>query len=70
LLQKAISREGKALLNPLPSHAPTMLYEEWVLSKRVACSTTTFQIWMQRNDLNIVYAMILDPEGKLSPTTP
>jgi len=66
LLQKAISREGKALVESLAiSCTNTMLYEEVGLVEEGGLLDNYISDLMQRNDLNIIYAMILDPEGKV-----
>jgi len=64
LLQDAIVREGKALVESLAiSCTNTMLYEEIGLVEEGGLLDNYISDLMQRRDLNIIYAMILDPKG-------
>jgi signal transduction histidine kinase len=66
LLQDAIVREGKALVESLAiSCTNTMLYEEIGLVEEGGLLDNYISDLMQRRDLNIIYAMILDPKGKI-----
>ena len=66
LLQDAIAREGKALVESLAiSCTNTMLYEEIGLVEEGGLLDNYISDLMQRRDLNIHYAMILDPKGKI-----
>jgi signal transduction histidine kinase len=66
LLQDAIAREGKALVETLAiSCTNTMIYEETGLVEEGGLLDNYISDLMQRKDLNIIYAMILDPKGKV-----
>ena len=66
LLQDAIAREGKALVESLAiSCTNTMLYEEIGLVEEGGLLDNYISDLMQRRDLNIIYTMILDPKGKV-----
>jgi len=66
LLQDAIIREGKALVESLAiSCTNTMLYEEIGLVEEGGLLDNYISDLMQRRDLNIIYAMIIDPKGKI-----
>ncbi len=66
LLQEAIAKEGKALVESLAiSCTNTMLYEEIGLVEEGGLLDNYISDLMQRRDLNIHYAMILDPKGKV-----
>ena len=66
LLQGAIVREGKALVESLAiSCSNTMLYEEIGLIEEGGLLDNYISDLMQRRDLNIIYVMILDPKGKV-----
>ena len=66
LLQDSIVREGKALVESLAiSCTNTMLYEEIGLVEEGGLLDNYISDLMQRRDLNTIYAMILDPEGKV-----
>jgi signal transduction histidine kinase len=66
LLQDAIAREGKALVESLAiSCTNTMLYEEIGLVEEGGLLDNYISDLMQRKDLNIIYTMILDPKGKV-----
>jgi len=66
LIQNAIVKEGKALAESLAiSCTNTMLYEEIGLVEEGGLLDNYIADLMQRGDLNIIYAMILDPKGKV-----
>jgi signal transduction histidine kinase len=66
LLQDAIIREGRALVESLAiSCTNTMLYEKIGLVEEGGLLDNYISDLMQRRDLNILYAMILDPKGKV-----
>ena len=66
LLQDTIVREGRALVESLAiSCTNTMLYEETGLVEEGGLLDNYISDLMQRRDLNIIYAMILDPKGKV-----
>jgi len=66
LLRDAIVREGKALVESLAiSCTNTMLYEEIGLVEEGGLLDNYISDLMQRRDLNIIYAMIIDPKGKI-----
>jgi two-component system, NtrC family, sensor kinase len=66
LLQDAIVKEGKALVESLAiSCTNTMLYEEIGLVEEGGLLDNYISDLMQRRDLKILYAMILDPRGKV-----
>lgn len=66
LLHDLITREGKALVESLAiSCTNTMLYEEIGLVEEGGLLDNYISDLMQRKDLNIIYAMILDPAGKI-----
>lgn len=66
LLHDSIMREGKALTESLAiSCTNTMLYEEIGLVEEGGLLDNYISDLMQRKDLNIIYAMILDPKGKV-----
>jgi signal transduction histidine kinase len=66
LLQDTIIREGRALVESLAiSCTNTMLYEETGLVEEGGLLDNYISDLMQRKDLNIIYAMILDPKGKV-----
>ena len=66
LLQDAIVKEGKALVESLAiSCTNTMLYEEIGLVEEGGLLDNYISDLIQRRDLNILYAMILDPKGKV-----
>ncbi len=66
LLQEVIVREGKALIESLAiSCTNTILYEEIGLVEEGGLLDNYISDLMQRKDLNIIYAMILDPKGKV-----
>ena len=66
LMEKAIIREGKALVESLAiSCTNTMLYEEIGLVEEGGLLDNYINDLVQRKDLPIVYAMILDPKGKV-----
>ena len=66
LIQNAIAKEGKALAESLAiSCTNTMLYEEIGLVEEGGLLDNYIADLMQRRDLNIIYAMILDPKGKV-----
>src|SRR4030066_2038332 len=65
LLRDTIVKEGKALVESLAiSCTNTMLYEEIGLVEEGGLLDNYITDLMQRKDLNIIYAMILDPKGK------
>src|SRR4030043_2415763 len=67
LLQDAIVKEGKALVESLAiSCTNTVLYEEIGLVEEGGLLDNYISDLMQRKDLNIVYAMILDLQGKVA----
>ncbi|OGQ11269.1 MAG: hypothetical protein A2026_09390 [Deltaproteobacteria bacterium RBG_19FT_COMBO_46_12] len=66
LMQDAIAREGKVLVESLAiSCTNTMLYEEIGLVEEGGLLDNYISDLMQRKNLHIVYAMILDPKGKV-----
>ncbi len=66
LMEKAIIREGKALVESFAiSCTNTMLYEEIGLVEEGGLLDNYITDLMQREDLPIVYAMILSPNGKV-----
>jgi len=66
LMEDAIIREGEALVESLAiSCTNTMLYEEIGLVEEGGLLDNYLSDLMQRKDLNIVYAMILDPRGSV-----
>lgn len=66
LLQDAIVKEGKALVESLAiSCTNTILYEEIGLVEEGGLLDNYISDLMQRKKPPIVYAMILDPEGKV-----
>lgn len=66
LLMDTIVKEGKALVESLAiSCTNTMLYEEIGLVDEGGLLDNYIMDLTQRRDLNIVYAMILNPEGKV-----
>ena len=66
LLQDAIIREGKALVESFAiACTNTMLYEEIGLVEEGGLLDNYISDLMQRKDLHVVYAMILDPKGKV-----
>ena len=66
LMQDVIVREGKALVESFAiSCTNTMLYEEIGLVEEGGLLDNYISDLMQRKDLNIIYAMILDPKGKV-----
>lgn len=66
LLQEATIREAKALIESLAiSCTNTMLYEEIGLVEEGGLLDNYILDLMQRKDLNIIYAMILDRKGKV-----
>ncbi len=66
LLEEIIVREGKALVESLAiSCTNTMLYEEIGLVEEGGLLDNYISDLMQRKDLNTIYAMILDPKGKI-----
>jgi len=66
LLQDAIAKEGKALVESLAiSCTNTMLYEEIGLVEEGGLLDNYIADLMQKKDLNLLYAMILDPKGKV-----
>ncbi|MGB9629646.1 MAG: ATP-binding protein [Thermodesulfobacteriota bacterium] len=66
LIQEVIIREGKALIESLAiSCTNTILYEEIGLVEEGGLLDNYISDLMQRKDLNIIYAMILDPKGKV-----
>jgi len=66
LMEKAIIREGKALAESFAiSCTNTMLYEEIGLVEEGGLLDNYITDLMQRKDLPIIYAMILDPKGKV-----
>jgi two-component system, NtrC family, sensor kinase len=66
LMEKAIIREGKALVESFAvSCTNTMLYEEIGLVEEGGLLDNYINDLVQRKDLPIVYAMILDPKGKV-----
>jgi two-component system NtrC family sensor kinase len=66
LMQDTLVREGKALAESLAiSCTNTMLYEETGLVEEGGLLDNYISDLMQRKDLNIIYAMILDPGGKV-----
>jgi two-component system, NtrC family, sensor kinase len=66
LLQEMIVREGRALVESLAiSCTNTMLYEEIGLVEEGGLLDNYISDLMQKRDLSILYAMILDPRGKV-----
>ena len=66
LMENAIIREGKALVESFTiSCTNTMLYEEIGLVEEGGLLDNYITDLMQRKDLPIVYAMILNPKGKV-----
>jgi two-component system NtrC family sensor kinase len=66
LMEKAIIREGKALVESFAiSCTNTMLYEEIGLVEEGGLLDNYITDLMQRKGLPIVYAMILNPNGKV-----
>jgi len=66
LMESAIIREGKALVESFAiSCTNTILYEEIGLVEEGGLLDNFISDLMRRKDLNIVYAMILDPKGKV-----
>lgn len=66
LMENAIIREGKALVESFAiSCTNTMLYEEIGLVEEGGLLDNYITDLMQRKDLPIVYAMILNPNGKV-----
>jgi two-component system NtrC family sensor kinase len=66
LMEKAIIREGKALIESFAiSCTNTMLYEEIGLVEEGGLLDNYITDLMQRRGLPIVYAMILNPNGKV-----
>src|SRR4030043_2135314 len=66
LMENVIVREGRALVESLAiSCTNTMLYEETGLVEEGGLLDNYISDLMQRRDLNIIYAMILDPKGKV-----
>jgi signal transduction histidine kinase len=66
LLKNAIVREGKALAESLAiSCTNTMLYEEIGLVEEGGLLDNYISDLIERRDLDIVYAMILDPKGEV-----
>ncbi|MGQ9638699.1 MAG: ATP-binding protein [Thermodesulfobacteriota bacterium] len=66
LLREAIIREGKALVESLAiSCTNTMLYEEIGLIEEGGLLDNYISDLMQRKDLKVLYAMIIDPDGKV-----
>jgi signal transduction histidine kinase len=66
LLQDAIVKEGKALVESLAiSCTNTMFYEEIGLIDEGGLLDNYISDLMQRRDLNVIYAMILDSKGKV-----
>lgn len=66
LLKDAIINEAKVLVESLAiSCTNTMLYEEIGLVDEGGLLDNYISDLMQRKDLNILYAMILDPKGKI-----
>ena len=65
-MEKAIIREGKALVESFAiSCTNTMLYEEIGLVEEGGLLDNYISDLMQRKDVPIIYAMILDPKGKV-----
>ena len=66
LLQDAVVREGKALVESFAiACTNTMLYEEVGLVEEGGLLDNYISDLMQRKDLNIVYAMILNKKGQV-----
>src|SRR4030043_798778 len=66
LLQDAIVKEGKALVESLAiSCTNTVLYEEIGLVEEGGLLDNYISDLIQRRDLKIIYAMILDSKGKV-----
>jgi signal transduction histidine kinase len=66
LLREAIVKEGKALVESLAiSCTNTMLYEEIGLVEEGGLLDNYISDLMQRKDLKVLYAMIIDPNGKV-----
>lgn len=66
LLHNAIIREGRALVESFAiACTNTMLYEEIGLVEEGGLLDNYISDLMQRKDLHVVYAMILDPRGKV-----
>ncbi|NWF93112.1 MAG: hypothetical protein HXY46_09350 [Syntrophaceae bacterium] len=66
LMQDVIVKEGKALVESLAiSCTNTMLYEEIGLIEEGGLLDNYISDLMQRKDLHIIYAMILDSKGKV-----
>jgi two-component system, NtrC family, sensor kinase len=66
LMEKVIVREGEALIESFAiSCTNTMLYEEIGLVEEGGLLDNFISDLMQRRDLNVIYAMILDPKGKV-----
>lgn len=66
LLREAIIREGKALVESLAiSCTNTTLYEEIGLIEEGGLLDNYISDLMQRKDLKVLYAMIIDPDGKV-----
>ncbi len=66
LLREVMIREGKALIESLAiSCTNTMLYEEIGLVEEGGLLDNYISDLIQRKDLSIIYAMILDPKGKV-----
>ena len=65
LMEKSIIREGKSLVESFAiSCTNTMLYEEIGLVEEGGLLDNYITDLIQRKDLHVVYAMILDPKGK------
>jgi two-component system NtrC family sensor kinase len=66
LLGKMVVREGKAVVESFGiSCTNTMLYEEIGLVEEGGLLDNYISDLMRRRDLNVIYAMILDPKGKV-----
>jgi len=66
LMERAIIREGEALIESFAiSCTNTMLYEEIGLVEEGGLLDNYISDLIQRRDLNVIYAMILDPKGRV-----
>jgi two-component system, NtrC family, sensor kinase len=66
LMEKAIVREGEALVESLAiSCTNTMLYEDIGLVEEGGLLDNYISDLMQRKGLSVIYAIILDPKGKV-----
>jgi two-component system NtrC family sensor kinase len=66
LMESAIIREGEALIESFAiSCTNTMLYEEIGLVEEGGLLDNYISDLIQRRNLNVIYAMILDPKGRV-----